>query len=133
MRMNTYDFVVKYHPLPSKPHPDDLEFVTATLNALADPTRVRLSLLLAHGERTVGDLTAALELPQSTVSRHLAVLRGARLVTPRRAGNRVHYRLSDAHVGEVLAQLFAHSEHKRLALPDHPATSRRTGKLEVTP
>jgi DNA-binding transcriptional ArsR family regulator len=125
---------VKHHPLPTSPHHDDLAFVTATLSALADPIRVRLTLLLAHGERTVSDLTAALELPQSTVSRHLAVLRSARLVTPRRAGNHVHYRLGDAHVSEVLAQLFAHAEHKRLSLPDHgPATRRTSDALEVTP
>src|SRR3954454_24064348 len=44
------------------------------LTALADPTRSRLLLLLDRHELTVGELCAALQLPQSTVSRHLKLL-----------------------------------------------------------
>jgi len=44
------------------------------LTALADPTRSRLLLLLDRHELTVGELCAALQLPQSTVSRHLKTL-----------------------------------------------------------
>ncbi|HPI33500.1 MAG TPA: metalloregulator ArsR/SmtB family transcription factor, partial [candidate division Zixibacteria bacterium] len=42
--------------------------------ALADPTRLRLLVLLTAGELCVGDLAATLGLPQPTVSRHLARL-----------------------------------------------------------
>src|SRR3954463_12331485 len=44
------------------------------LSALADPTRSRLLLLLDRHELTVGELCSALQLPQSTVSRHLKTL-----------------------------------------------------------
>src|SRR3712207_9289573 len=44
------------------------------LAALADPTRSRILLLLDRHELTVGELCAAMQLPQSTVSRHLKIL-----------------------------------------------------------
>lgn len=121
---------MEHHALPLEPHPADLEFVVGTLRALADPTRCKLSLLLAGNERSVGDLTTILGLPQSTVSRHLALLRAAGIVTPRRAANRVYYRLRDVHVADLLKQAFAHAEHERLGLPNHSARLPQTG-LEV--
>src|SRR5215212_2614660 len=44
------------------------------LSVLADPTRSRILLLLDRHELTVGELCSALQLPQSTVSRHLKLL-----------------------------------------------------------
>jgi len=66
------------------------------LKALADPVRLRLFYLLSLGnEICVCHLTEALELPQSTISRHLAVLRHAGLVSTRRDGKWIHYRMTD--------------------------------------
>lgn len=62
--------------------------------AAADATRRRLLHLLGRGELCVGDLTEILALPQPTVSRHLAHLRHAGLVSIRRESPWVHYRLS---------------------------------------
>jgi len=63
--------------------------------ALGDPVRLRLfSLLTQKEELCVCHLTDALDLPQSTVSRHLAVLRHAGLVETRRDGKWIHYRLT---------------------------------------
>ncbi len=63
--------------------------------ACADETRRRvLLLLLAQGEMCVCDLLAVLELPQPKVSRHLAVLREAEIVTSRRKGTWIYYRLN---------------------------------------
>lgn len=60
--------------------------------ALSDETRLRiLALLLANGELCVCDLTATLQLPQSTVSRHLAYLRKTGLVRDRREGLWMYY------------------------------------------
>jgi ArsR family transcriptional regulator, arsenate/arsenite/antimonite-responsive transcriptional repressor len=61
--------------------------------ALSDETRLRLILLLAHGEMCVCDLTEALRLPQSTVSRHLGHLKKAGLVVDSRRGVWSFYRL----------------------------------------
>ena len=63
--------------------------------ALADETRRRILGLLASGEICVCNIHAALDVPQSTASRHLAHLRKAGLVATRREGLWVHYRLAD--------------------------------------
>jgi ArsR family transcriptional regulator len=59
---------------------------------LADPTRLRLLNLLACGETCVCELTVTLRLVQPKVSRHLAHLKRAGLVEPRRSGKWTHYR-----------------------------------------
>ena len=73
---------------------DRLSGLAAVLRVLCDPTRLRLLLLLAGGERDVANLWGTLALPQSTASHHLAELRLAGLVTNRREGKHVYYRLS---------------------------------------
>lgn len=64
------------------------------LNALADATRGRLLVLLERHELTVGELCAAVQLPQSTVSRHLRVLSDEGWLTVRSEGTSRYYRLS---------------------------------------
>jgi len=66
-----------------------------TFKALADETRLRILSLLGEREICVCDLMTILELPQSTVSRHLAYLRHAGLVEDRRQGVWMYYRLAD--------------------------------------
>ncbi|BAV32675.1 ArsR family transcriptional regulator [Sulfuricaulis limicola] len=62
---------------------------------LADPTRLRCLLLLAtEGELCVCELTHALKESQPKVSRHLATLREAGIVSDRREGLWIHYRLN---------------------------------------
>lgn len=63
--------------------------------ALADETRLRILALLTRGELCVCDLMSILVLPQSTVSRHLAYLRNAGLVSDRRQGVWMYYHLSE--------------------------------------
>jgi ArsR family transcriptional regulator len=63
--------------------------------ALADETRLRILALLLDGELCVCEIIAALELPQSTISRHLAYLRKRGWVLDRRQGTWMYYRLDD--------------------------------------
>jgi ArsR family transcriptional regulator len=63
------------------------------LSALADPIRSRLLLLLERHELTVSELRAVLQLPQSTVSRHLKVLADAGWLSSREDGTSNRYRL----------------------------------------
>jgi ArsR family transcriptional regulator len=63
------------------------------MKAAADPTRLRLLLLLAGGEATVGELVEVLGQSQPRVSRHLRILGDARLVSHFRDGQWVYYRL----------------------------------------
>ncbi|MFA5516649.1 MAG: metalloregulator ArsR/SmtB family transcription factor [Desulfuromonadales bacterium] len=65
-----------------------------TFKAISDETRLRILALLTRGELCVCDLMAILDLPQSTVSRHLATLRHAGLVEDRRQGLWMFYRLA---------------------------------------
>lgn len=63
--------------------------------ALSDPTRLRcLSLLVSVDEICVCELTHALDLPQPKVSHHLAALRKAELVSDRKKGLWIYYRIS---------------------------------------
>ena len=66
------------------------------LKAAADPTRLRLLNLLRLGSICVCDLQALLRIPQPTVSRHLAALRHAGLVSDVRRGMRIVYSLTPA-------------------------------------
>ena len=61
--------------------------------AIADPTRVRVLKMLQAGEMCVCEITEPLGLAQSTISKHLAILRNAGLVSPRKVGYWVHYRI----------------------------------------
>ena len=61
---------------------------------LADPTRLRILMLLnASDELCVCELTAALDLPQPKISRHLAILRETEMLLDRRKGTWVYYRI----------------------------------------
>ncbi len=110
---------MKHHPIPTEAQPDDLARVTEVFKALSEPVRVQLVLQLGRGERSVNELVTALDLPQSTVSRHLASLRAAALVQFQREGASVRYRLTDAHLGALLTEAFSHAQHERLGLADH--------------
>lgn len=68
------------------------------LAVLGDATRSRMLLLLERHELTVGEACAVLQLPQSTVSRHLKVLADAGWVTSRRDGTSRFYRAVDSPV-----------------------------------
>src|SRR5579859_1464479 len=61
---------------------------------LADPKRLRLIDALRDGERTVGELADTLGASYPNVSQHLNVMRDAGLVTPRRDGTTIFYRLA---------------------------------------
>jgi ArsR family transcriptional regulator len=73
---------------------ESLDVSIELFKAFADPVRLRLLNLLADGEVCVCHLHGALDLPQSTVSRHLAYLRKRGLVVGRKEGLWVHYRLA---------------------------------------
>jgi ArsR family transcriptional regulator len=69
--------------------------------ALADPKRLCVLESLASGELSVGDLSGRVGCQIPNMSQHLAVLRSAGLVTSRRDGSTIFYRLSDPRVLEA--------------------------------
>lgn len=74
---------------------------------LAHPTRLQILELLRGKELCVCDLQAALKQRQACVSQHLMVLREAGIVTCRKAGLRVYYRISATRLPELLDKIEA--------------------------
>jgi len=69
--------------------------------ALSDPKRLCVLESLANGEVSVSDLSSVVGCQVPNMSQHLAVLRAAGLVTTRRDGSTVYYRLADPRVLEA--------------------------------
>ncbi len=77
------------------------------LGTLAHPDRLRIIEELGLGERDVTSLSGCLELPQARISQHLALLRAHRIVSIRRDGRHVYYRLSHPELARWLTGGFA--------------------------
>lgn len=86
---------------------------------LADPTRLQLTGLLLDEERSVSQLASALEKPVPGVSQHLAKMRMARLVTTRKDGTSVLYRIENGHVRQLVLDAIGHVEHLLDQVPAH--------------
>jgi ArsR family transcriptional regulator len=105
---------------------DPLERLEGVFRALADRTRLRILALLAGGEVCVCEIHESLGLPQPTVSRHLAYLRSAGLVTGRKEGLWVHYNLAtpDDPLTRAVLETAAHWAHHV------PSVERDAARLE---
>ena len=66
----------------------------ALFQAFADPTRIRIVILLGGGELCVCQIVYVLGMSQPKISRHLAILRDAGMVSDRKDGRWVHYSLT---------------------------------------
>lgn len=72
---------------------------------LADPNRLLIIDVLGKGELPVGELAQRLNLPQSNVSKHLALMREHGVVIARRDGANIYYSLSDHRISEAIRLL----------------------------
>jgi DNA-binding transcriptional ArsR family regulator len=107
-------------------HPDKVEAVAERLvdleeagrladvfKLLGDPTRTRLLYaLLEAGELCVCDLAETVQVPESSVSHALRLLRTAGIVRNRRAGRMIYYSLADSHVRLLLDLSLEHLRHE---------------------
>ena len=94
-----------------------VEALADTFRVLGDPTRVRILDALAPGELCVCDIAGLVGISESAVSHQLRLLRGMRLVRPRRAGRLVYYAVDDHHILELLKQALTHVEEGRRGPP----------------
>ncbi len=78
----------------------------ALLRSVGSHNRLMILCQLVEGERSVGQLVDALAQAQSVVSQHLAVLRREGVVSGRRDGQSIHYRIADARVRVLMETLF---------------------------
>jgi ArsR family transcriptional regulator, arsenate/arsenite/antimonite-responsive transcriptional repressor len=77
----------------------------SAFKALSDATRREILRLLSKREMAVGEIVDNFSVSQPTISRHLAVLRNAGLVTARREGQNVVYGLDTTVVQDVVRAL----------------------------
>jgi len=95
--------------------------------ALADPTRLRLINLMGDDEVCVCFFVEVLKINQPKISRHLAYLRRAGVVSARRDGKWIHYRLvepPDAHAANIFREV-------RAGLANDPAMKSDRDRLET--
>lgn len=86
--------------------PQEIQLLhTYVCQSVNDPKRIQILYALYDEPRNVTALAELLEMPQPTVSRHLALLRQRLLVTAERNGSAVVYRLSDPRIVDVLEQM----------------------------
>jgi DNA-binding transcriptional ArsR family regulator len=90
--------MLEQQPVSAEP---DRQRYAAVGRALADPKRLCVLESLASGELSVSDLSTTVGCQVPNMSQHLSVLRSAGLVTSRREGSTVLYRLSDPRVLEA--------------------------------
>lgn len=95
-----------------------LAFGEQVFKALADESRVRiLNLILRNKEMCISDLEQVLDFTQTKTSRHLAYLRGAGLVAPRKLDQWVYYSLKD-EAADLINQIFGYLERDSILLKD---------------
>ena len=87
--------------------------VVKIFKALADPTRLRIMLLLRRRELCVCELMAVLEMEQSRVSHHMRVLREAGIAEDVREGRWIIYRIPEEAQG-LIGDLFAGALRERI-------------------
>jgi len=70
------------------------ELHAALCETLANPVRLRILSLLKEGEMSVNELARQLGIPQANVSQHLSVLRERNVLSTRREGVSIYYRIA---------------------------------------
>jgi len=78
----------------------------AALKVLANEDRLLLMCQLSQAEMCVSELEEALDIRQPTLSQQLGVLRNEGVVSTRREGKRVYYRVSDPRLLEMLGLMY---------------------------
>jgi len=86
---------------------------------LADATRVQILWALIDRELSVTELAELTGKAPASVSQHLAKLRMARLVRPRREGTTIFYRLDNDHVARLITDAVYNAEHAGPGVPGH--------------
>ena len=82
--------------------PQSSERIASVLKAVAHPVRLRIIELLKGGEMCVGDIFVALGIKQSIASQHLNMMRDRQVLTCRRDGAKVFYRIQNPNIIKLL-------------------------------
>jgi DNA-binding transcriptional ArsR family regulator len=101
------------------PGEEQLRVAAMGFALLADPSRLRVLWVLAHGDADVSTLAQQTGVRPSAVSQHLAKLRLAGLVQATRDGRRQVYAVRGGHVRRLVLEALDQAEHQVTGIPDH--------------
>ena len=87
--------------LRERTNPEAMTLLADTFQILANPIRLQIVEALAKRELCVCDVAAVVGASQSAISHHLRLLRQMRIVSYRKEGRIVYYRLTDDHIREM--------------------------------
>jgi DNA-binding transcriptional ArsR family regulator len=111
---------VDKQPCGLSPESEYVELAAEVFAMLADVTRVKIILALRNAEEmSVNNLADVVDKSPAGVSQHLAKLRLARIVSTRREGTTVFYRLTDEHASELVIDAVKQAEHVVGHAPHH--------------
>jgi ArsR family transcriptional regulator len=97
------------------------------LKTLGHPVRLQIVELLKSGEKNVGAIVKTLGIPQSSLSRHLLVLREGDILKSRQQGTVIYYNIEDHDIFQVL-RLIAEMLYKKLKRTEVVLSSLGKGK-----
>ncbi len=84
-----------------------MKSVSRAFRALADPTRRQILQELKKGELSAGQIAACFPISGPSISRHLSILKSADLISERREGNRIIYRLEPEQLAHTLGDFLS--------------------------
>jgi DNA-binding transcriptional ArsR family regulator len=84
-----------------------MKTVSRVFRALADPTRRQILQELKASELAAGEITARFSISGPSISRHLSILKSADLVSERREGNRILYRLEPDRIASAMGDFLS--------------------------
>lgn len=90
------------------PGAQDVAALAEFFRTMGSDTRLKILLALDERELCAGDLAIALDMAPSAVSNQLKALRQSRLITVRREGKMLYYRLADCHPREIIHLAMSH-------------------------
>lgn len=93
--------------------PEALGLIANRFKVLSEPLRLRILHLLQDGEKSVGELTNAIETSQPNISKHLKLMQDAGIVKRQQFGNTVYYSIADESIF-TLCDVVCNSLEERL-------------------
>lgn len=105
---------------------EEVKDAARIFRALADPTRRQILQELKHGELTAGTITGRFALSAPAISRHLAILKAADLLSERREANRIYYRLEPDPLAGALGDFLSQTCPTQIVLRRRARRARGT-------
>ena len=96
------------------PSEEDLLLTAELFKVFGDTTRAKIICALSIQELCVCDIAELLDMTSSAISHQLRILRQARIISSRRAGKTVFYKLDDVHISHMFLTAFAHIKERNM-------------------